>query len=62
MPIKNQGLKGRSTKADRRNAAKLFQQKKREELVRSNRLFEGRHGAPKIVVRSLAHAVLADMD
>ncbi|RUS21181.1 hypothetical protein BC937DRAFT_93407 [Endogone sp. FLAS-F59071] len=49
VPIKNQGLKGRSTKADRRNAAKLFQQKKREELVRSNRLFEGRHGAPKIV-------------
>ncbi|RUS28877.1 hypothetical protein BC938DRAFT_481330 [Jimgerdemannia flammicorona] len=46
---KNQVPKGRTTKADRRNAAKLLQQKKREELVRSNRLFEGRHGAPKIV-------------
>ncbi|CAG8539077.1 15828_t:CDS:10 [Acaulospora colombiana] len=37
------------SKADRRNAAKLEQQKKRAELVKANRLFEGRHGTPKIV-------------
>ncbi|CAG8502809.1 9787_t:CDS:10 [Acaulospora morrowiae] len=37
------------SKADRRNAAKLEQQKKRAEIVKTNRLFEGRHGAPRIV-------------
>ncbi|KAI9499343.1 hypothetical protein BDB00DRAFT_880972 [Zychaea mexicana] len=36
-------------KVDRRNAAKLEQQRKREELTRTHRIFEGRHGAPKIV-------------
>ncbi|KAG2218809.1 hypothetical protein INT45_005456 [Circinella minor] len=36
-------------KTDRRNAAKLEQQKKREEMTRIHRIFEGRHGAPKIV-------------
>lgn len=36
-------------KNDRRHAAKMEQQKKRQELMRVNRLFEGRHGAPKIV-------------
>ncbi|OZJ03380.1 hypothetical protein BZG36_04488 [Bifiguratus adelaidae] len=47
-PVKGQVVK-HSTKADRRNAAKLSQQKKREDLMRLNRMFEGRHGAPKIV-------------
>ncbi|KAJ3047950.1 hypothetical protein HK097_011022 [Rhizophlyctis rosea] len=38
-----------SHKADRRNAAKLVQQKKRDEIVASNRLFQGVNAAPKIV-------------
>jgi pre-rRNA-processing protein TSR1 len=42
------GLKTVS-KVDRRNAAKILQQKKREELTRISRIFEGRQGAPKIV-------------
>ncbi|GAA5809732.1 hypothetical protein MFLAVUS_003145 [Mucor flavus] len=37
------------SKTDRRNAAKLLQQKKREDITRISRLFEGRQGAPKIV-------------
>ncbi|KAI8820808.1 uncharacterized protein EV422DRAFT_64049 [Fimicolochytrium jonesii] len=38
-----------SHKADRRNQAKLIQQKKRNDLVNFNRLFSGARGAPKIV-------------
>lgn len=38
-----------SSKADRRNAAKLQQIKKREELMRGNRIFEGKTGVPRIV-------------
>ncbi|KAI9011127.1 hypothetical protein BC832DRAFT_619418 [Gaertneriomyces semiglobifer] len=38
-----------STKADRRNQAKLRQQSKRSELVHSNRLFQGISGAPRII-------------
>jgi pre-rRNA-processing protein TSR1 len=38
------------SRVDRRNAAKLEQQKKREEVLKANRFFEGRHGTPKIVV------------
>ncbi|KAI7898168.1 uncharacterized protein BX663DRAFT_525916 [Cokeromyces recurvatus] len=37
------------SKTDRRHAAKILQQKKREEITRISRLFEGRQGAPKIV-------------
>ncbi|CAG8453404.1 13261_t:CDS:2 [Racocetra fulgida] len=37
------------SKADRRNAAKLEQRKKREELIKANRFFEGRNSTPKIV-------------
>ncbi|KAG0163285.1 hypothetical protein DFQ28_000191 [Apophysomyces sp. BC1034] len=48
VPIKQASQKVVS-KADRRNAAKTLQQKKREEITRVNRVFEGRHGAPKIV-------------
>ncbi|KAJ3330847.1 hypothetical protein HDU76_004693 [Blyttiomyces sp. JEL0837] len=38
-----------SSKADRRNAAKLAQQKKREEAVSNARLFSGTNAPPKIV-------------
>jgi pre-rRNA-processing protein TSR1 len=37
------------SKADRRHAAKVIQQKKREDITRISRIFEGRQGAPKIV-------------
>ncbi|KAG0236041.1 hypothetical protein BGW42_004149 [Actinomortierella wolfii] len=49
VSIKHQSQRGASSKVDRRNAAKLLQQKKREELHRKNRIFDSRHGAPKIV-------------
>ncbi len=50
-PIKHSSANTRSiSRADRRNAAKLEQQKKREEVLKTNRFFEGRHGTPKIVV------------
>ncbi|RIA99286.1 hypothetical protein C1645_684977 [Glomus cerebriforme] len=49
-PIKHSSANTRSiTRTDRRNAAKLEQQKKREEVLKANRFFEGRHGTPKIV-------------
>ncbi|GBB94661.1 hypothetical protein RclHR1_00240009 [Rhizophagus clarus] len=49
-PIKHSSANLRSiTRVDRRNAAKLEQQKKREEVLKANRFFEGRHGTPKIV-------------
>ncbi|ORX57411.1 DUF663-domain-containing protein [Hesseltinella vesiculosa] len=47
-PIKQSGLKTQS-KTDRRHAAKMLQQKKRDEVTRMHRIFEGRTGAPKIV-------------
>lgn len=37
------------SKTDRRHAAKVIQQKKREDITRISRIFEGRQGAPKIV-------------
>ncbi|KAG1083033.1 hypothetical protein G6F42_022361 [Rhizopus arrhizus] len=37
------------SKADRRHAAKIIQQKKREDITRISRIFEGRQGAPKII-------------
>ncbi|KAF9167328.1 hypothetical protein DFQ26_004969 [Actinomortierella ambigua] len=49
VSIKHQSNRGVSSKVDRRNAAKLLQQKKREELHRKNRIFDNRHGAPKII-------------
>ncbi|KAI8376255.1 uncharacterized protein BYT42DRAFT_498260 [Radiomyces spectabilis] len=48
VSVKQPGSKNLS-KVDRRYAAKVLQQKKREEITRVNRIFEGRHGAPKIV-------------
>ncbi|KAI9021947.1 hypothetical protein DFJ74DRAFT_671178 [Hyaloraphidium curvatum] len=39
----------RSTKADRRNAAKLEQKKKRELLTQENRFFQGASAPPKLV-------------
>ncbi|KAI7872517.1 hypothetical protein BDF14DRAFT_1754280 [Spinellus fusiger] len=38
-----------TSRLDRRNTARTLQQTKREEITRTKRLFEGRHGAPKIV-------------
>lgn len=38
-----------SKKADRRNQAKLIQQRKRREITNLNRFFSGANGAPKIV-------------
>ncbi|KAG9298908.1 hypothetical protein G9A89_015930 [Geosiphon pyriformis] len=42
-------VKAISSKSDRRNAAKQLQLKRREELIKANRFFEGRGGAPKCV-------------
>jgi pre-rRNA-processing protein TSR1 len=39
-----------SSKNDRRNAAKLQQKKKRDEIMHMNRIFTGKNGAPKIIV------------
>lgn len=47
--IKQRG-QGPSNKADRRHAARVAQQKKRSEVYETTRVFEGRDGAPKIVV------------
>lgn len=59
LKIKNKGKVNRSlhsaarrneiSKADRRNAAKIAQNKKRQEIININRLFSGSNGAPKIV-------------
>lgn len=38
------------SKADRRNAAKIAQNKKRQEIININRLFSGTNGTPKIIV------------
>ncbi|CAO3596262.1 unnamed protein product [Absidia cylindrospora] len=37
------------SKQDCRHAAKILQQKKRDEITRVHRVFEGRQGAPKII-------------
>ncbi|CAO3672707.1 unnamed protein product [Rhizopus microsporus] len=47
--IKQSGGMKTLSKADCRHAAKILQQKKREEITRMSRIFEGRQGAPKIV-------------
>lgn len=47
VPTKSH-LSKAAKKADRRNAAKLAQQKKRQELQATNRIFNGKSGAPKI--------------
>ncbi|KAI8885076.1 DUF663-domain-containing protein [Backusella circina FSU 941] len=47
--VKQAGGPKTVSKVDRRHAAKILQQKKREELTRISRIFEGRQGAPKIV-------------
>ncbi|KAJ3192464.1 hypothetical protein HK101_006525 [Irineochytrium annulatum] len=48
VSIKSNAGKG-SSKADRRNAAKLHQKKKREEVLANARLFTGSSAPPKIV-------------
>ncbi|KAJ1957995.1 ribosome biogenesis protein tsr1 [Dispira parvispora] len=51
--VQRETIKGRTIKvtrrADRRNAAKLAQQRKRDALTRANRMFTGRSRAPKVV-------------
>ncbi|ORX77145.1 DUF663-domain-containing protein [Anaeromyces robustus] len=59
LKIKNKGKVNRSiqysakrneiSKADRRNAAKIAQNKKRQEIININRLFSGTNGTPKII-------------
>lgn len=49
VSIKQRG-QGPSNKADRRHAARVAQQKKRQEVYETTRVFEGKDGAPKIVV------------
>jgi len=39
-----------ASKVDRKNSAKILQQKKREEILSVNRLFNGKSGVPKVVV------------
>ncbi|CAO3657801.1 unnamed protein product [Umbelopsis vinacea] len=46
--LKQRG-QGPNTKADRRHAARVAQQKKRSEVYETTRVFEGKDGAPKIV-------------
>ncbi|KAG2171939.1 hypothetical protein INT43_001415 [Umbelopsis isabellina] len=48
VSIKQRG-QGPSNKADRRHAARVAQQKKRQEVYETTRVFEGKDGAPKIV-------------
>ncbi|ORZ08316.1 hypothetical protein BCR42DRAFT_495429 [Absidia repens] len=47
--VKQAGGQKAVSKQDRRHAAKILQQKKRDEITRVHRVFEGRQGAPKIV-------------
>ncbi|KAF9414032.1 hypothetical protein BGZ94_000535, partial [Podila epigama] len=49
VSVKSQSTRGFSNKTDRRNAARLLQQKKREELFRKTKIFDGKNGTPKVV-------------
>ncbi|KAF9339581.1 hypothetical protein BGZ91_005464 [Linnemannia elongata] len=49
VSLKNQPSRGFSNRTDRRNAAKILQQKKREELFRKTKIFDGKNGTPKVV-------------
>ncbi|KAG0304524.1 hypothetical protein BGZ98_005410 [Dissophora globulifera] len=59
VSIKNQTTRGFSNKTDRRNAARLLQQKKREELFRKTKIFDGKDGTPKVIA---VVALCADVD
>ena len=43
-----------SSKADRRNTAKMIQKRKRAEVIRGQRLYSGLNGVPKVVVCDLS--------
>ncbi|KAF9944828.1 hypothetical protein BGZ72_001917 [Mortierella alpina] len=61
VSIKHQSSKGLSNRTDRRNTARLLQQKKREELFRKTKIFDGKNGTPKVVaVVALCADVSAD--
>ncbi|KAG0354364.1 hypothetical protein BG005_006546 [Podila minutissima] len=49
VSVKTQSTRGFSNRTDRRNAARLLQQKKREELFRKTKIFDGKDGTPKVV-------------
>ncbi|KAG0054160.1 hypothetical protein BGZ83_011856 [Gryganskiella cystojenkinii] len=49
VSIKAQSTRGISNRFDRRNTARLLQQKKREELFRKTKIFDGKNGTPKVV-------------
>ena len=49
VSLKNQPTRGFSNRTDRRNTAKILQQKKREELFRKTKIFDGKNGTPKVV-------------
>ncbi|KAG0100718.1 hypothetical protein BGZ93_006603 [Podila epicladia] len=49
VSVKTQSTRGFSNRTDRRNAARLLQQKKREELFRKTKIFDGKNGTPKVV-------------
>jgi len=48
--IHNSAKRNEISKADRRNAARIAQNKKRQEIININRLFSGTNGTPKIIV------------
>ncbi|KAG0007552.1 hypothetical protein BGZ80_004520 [Entomortierella chlamydospora] len=49
VSVKNQSTRGFSNRTDRRNTARILQQKKREELFRKTKIFDGKDGTPKVV-------------
>jgi len=49
VSIKTQSTRGISNRLDRRNAARLLQQKKREDLFRKTKIFDGKNGTPKVI-------------
>ncbi len=52
--IERVGVKSKKTllnKQDRKRAAKLDQQKKRDQINKINRLFQGKSGAPRLIVK-----------
>ncbi|GJJ78867.1 pre-rRNA-processing protein TSR1 [Entomortierella parvispora] len=49
VSVKTQSTRGISNRFDRRNAARLLQQKKREELFRKTKIFDGKNGTPKVI-------------
>ncbi|KAF9584479.1 hypothetical protein BGW38_006329, partial [Lunasporangiospora selenospora] len=49
VSIKTNSTRGLPNRTDRRNTARVLQQKKREELFRKTKIFDGKNGTPKII-------------